>query len=108
MKPACVLSWSKPATLAMPKSAILARPSQGRSTFDGFTSRWMTGEGSPVFGSVAECAAASASNTREQRNAVAAFGSARPFRRSARSLCSGIPSTYSSTMTSWSSSEKKS
>jgi len=109
MNHACVFSISMPATLAIPKSAIFTCPSHGMSTLDGFTSRWMTGENSPVWGSLAECAAESASKMRQATNiaALSSKGTPRGL-RSARSLWSGIPSTYSSTMTSCPLSEKKS
>ena len=110
MKPACVLSLSTPATLAMPKSAIFTWPSHGMSTFDGLTSRWMTGDELAGLRVAAPRAPrASAPKTRdadEDRGAVVEALAA--GLSSARSLWSGSPSTYSSTMTSCPSSEKKS
>ena len=95
----------------MPKSASLTCPSHGMSTFDGFTSRWMTGANSPVSGSRAACAAASAAKTRDAtKSDGAVVERARPLlaQHRAAACASGSPSTYSSTMTSCPSAEKKS
>ena len=103
-----MLWWFTPVTFATPKSASFTCASQETRTFDGFTSRWITGAGSPV-SSVAACAAASASKMHAVTCIAVASSNGRPTVFSIpRSRLSGGPPTYSRTITSWSPLAKKS